>query len=95
MLQMMKNNDLGFGLSFGVTDQLVSIKIVETNIASYQIDLSDDVILIIIAEVADDGSFMEHAKVTNRDSKDIVLPYTYRVAVSLDRASYGQLTEGG
>jgi hypothetical protein len=94
MLQMMKDNHPGFGLSFGVGEQLVSIKIIETNLASYQIDLSDDVNLVVIAEVADNGSFVQHAKIINQGTKDIVLPYTYRVAVSLNRASYGQLTEG-
>ncbi|KAF2822536.1 hypothetical protein CC86DRAFT_79903 [Ophiobolus disseminans] len=94
MLHSIRQNDAGFGLDFGVVDELVSIKIIESNIALYRFELPQDVGVSIVAQVVEDGSFVQHARATNRGTKRILLPYAFRLNVSLNRASYGQLTEG-
>jgi hypothetical protein len=51
--------------------------------------------LSIAVRVAEDGSFMQYATATNKGAECEFLPFTWRLNVSLNRASYGQLTEGG
>jgi hypothetical protein len=94
MLHMLQHNLAGFGLDLGVVDSRVSIKIVETNTACYQIDLPDEVELSIVTQVLDEERFVQCATVTNRGTDCMLLPYSLRANVSLNRASYGQLNEG-
>lgn len=94
MLHMLEHNLPGFGLDFGVVDGRVSIEIPETSIAAYRIDLPNDVELSIETQVHDQGRFSQYAKVINRSSTCVTFPYAFRANVSLNRASYGQLTEG-
>jgi hypothetical protein len=95
MLQRIREDQGGFGLDFGISAHLVSIKIVETNVALYHMKLANDIDMAIAVKVADDGSFVQYAKATNKGPGDVFLPYTLGLNVSLNRASYGQLTEGG
>ena len=94
MLQWIQQDRAGFGLDFGIFNHLVSIEIVGANTALYRFELLNDVDLTIAVQVANDGSFMQYAKARNRSPGRILLPYALRVNVSLNRASYGQLTEG-
>lgn len=73
----------------------VSIKIVETNIALYNIKLDSEVDISLTAHTSDEGVFVQYAKATNTGSEIAVVPYTLGLNVSLNRARYGQLTEGG
>lgn len=91
-LHMLQHNLPGFGLDFGVIDRLVSIQIVEMNTALYPIDLPDEVELSIATQVLDEHSFVQCATVTNRGAKCMLLPHRFRASVSLNQASYGQLT---
>jgi len=95
MLQRIHEDQGGFGLAFGISAHLVSIKIVETNVALYHMKLADDIDMAIAVKVAEDGSFVQYAKATNKGLGCVFLPYTLGLNVSLNRASYGQLTEGG
>jgi hypothetical protein len=94
MLQWIREDRPGFGLDFQISRQDVSIKIVETNVALYNIKLGN-IRLSIAVEVAEDGRFVQYAKATNIGTECEFLPFTWRLNVSLNRASYGQLTEGG
>jgi hypothetical protein len=94
MRHMLQHNLPGFGLDFGAIDSLVSIQFVETNTALYRIDHPDEVELPIATQVLDEQSFVQYAAVTNRGANCMLLPYSFRANVSLNRASYGQLTEG-
>jgi hypothetical protein len=94
MLQWIQEDRPGFGLDFQISTRIVSIKIVETNVALYDIKLGN-IHLSIAVKVAEDGSFVQYAKATNKGPECEILPFTWRLNVSLNRASYGQLTEGG
>jgi hypothetical protein len=95
MLQWMQEDRPGFGLDFGIPGHLVSIKILETNVALYHIKLVNDVDVSLAAHISEQGSFVQYANATNKSSERVLLPYALGVNVSLNRASYGQLTEGG
>jgi hypothetical protein len=95
MLQWIEEDRPGFGLDFGIPSRHVSIQIVETNVALYNIKLDSGVDLSLTAHISDAGVFVQYAKATNTASGSVVLPYTLGLNVSLNRASYGQLTEGG
>ncbi|KAF1916575.1 Six-hairpin glycosidase-like protein [Ampelomyces quisqualis] len=95
MLQLIRQDQGGFGLDFGISAHLVSIKIVETNVALYHMKLANDIDMAITVKVAEDGSFVQYAEATNKGRACIFLPYTLGLNVSLNRASYSQLTEGG
>jgi len=95
MLQWIQNDRPGFGLDFGVPGHLVSFKTVQTNVALYHIKLVNHVDVSLTAHISAQGSFVQDARATNTSSGCLLLPYALRVNVSLNRASYGQLTEGG
>jgi hypothetical protein len=95
MLQCLQEDRPGFGLDFGIFARHVSIEIVETNVALYHINLANSINLTIAVRVAKDGSFAQHVTATNESPESAILPYVWGINVSLNRASYGQLTEGG
>lgn len=94
MLKWMQHDRPGFGLDFGVGNLLASIKLVETNVALYKVDIVENFTLSIVTQVIEDGTFLQYAKAKNSSTECILLPYTFRMNTSLNRASYGQLTEG-
>lgn len=95
MLEWLHQNNAGFGLDFGITDHPVSIRIISTNVALFRFELANDVSLAIAVKVADDCTFIQHAKAINKSNECILVPYSLGMNVSLHRASYAQLTEGG
>ncbi|KAH7406471.1 Six-hairpin glycosidase-like protein [Phaeosphaeria sp. MPI-PUGE-AT-0046c] len=95
MLQSIKHDRPGFGLDFGINNHLVSIRIVETNVALYNLTLADNVDLMIRVKVTRDGGFEQFAEATNKSAGSIRFPYALNINSSINRASYGQLNEGG
>ncbi|KAL5119393.1 hypothetical protein ACEQ8H_002662 [Pleosporales sp. CAS-2024a] len=95
MLQWMAKDRPGFGLDFESPGHLVSIKIIDTNAASYHMRLADDIQISLHAQINTAGSFVQNATATNRSSAQVRLAYALRLNLALNRASYGQLTEGG
>jgi len=95
MLQSIKQNRPGFGLDFGIYAHHVSIRIIETNVALYHLTLANNVELLVAVKVAPDGSFTQTAHATNHSADCLLLPYALSINLSINRASYGQLTEGG
>lgn len=95
MLQWIQEERPGFGLDFHICVDLVLIKTINVNVALYSINLVNDVGLSIAVKVAKDNSFMQYAKATNRSAECDFLSYTQNIVASVNRASYGQLIEGG
>jgi hypothetical protein len=95
MLRYIDEDRPGFGLDFGTSDHHVSINIVNTNLASYEIKTDSGIEISLTARIFDAGVFVQYAKATNTGLDSVVIPYALRLNVSLNRASYGQLTEGG
>ncbi|KAH7092573.1 Six-hairpin glycosidase-like protein [Paraphoma chrysanthemicola] len=94
MLRCLQEDRAGFGLDFGRLDDLVSIQIQDANTAVFRFQLNGFSIAIL-AQVTDEGSILQCAYATNTSASCLCLPYSLRMGVSLNRASYGQLTEGG
>jgi hypothetical protein len=95
MLQCLQEDRPGFGLDFAISARHVSIEIVETNVALYHIHLANNIDLTTAVRLAKDGTFVQHVTATNGSPDGAILPYVWGINVSLNRASYGQLTEGG
>lgn len=95
MLEMIKQNRPGFGLDFDISPDLISIQILDSNIVLYRTKLHNDLEISIVVKVVDDTSFEQYVEVTNRGLECTVLAYTWGFNVSMNRASYAQLTEGG
>jgi uncharacterized protein len=95
MLQCMQEDRPGLGLDFAISARHVSIQIVETNVALYHIGLANNINLTTTVRVANDGGFVQHVTATNHTPDYVHLPYVWGINASLNRASYGQLTEGG
>jgi len=97
MLESIKQGHPGFGLDFGIYAHLVSIQIVETNVALYNLTLANNVDLKVLVVVVPHApqSFVQIATATNSGEDCVFLPYTLNIGLSINRASYGQLTEGG
>lgn len=95
MLESIKHDRPGFGLDLGIYAHLVSIRIVETNVALYHLTLGNNVSLLVSVTVAPDGSFMQCARIRNGSAERINQSFNFGLDLSLNRASYGQLTEGG
>jgi hypothetical protein len=95
MLQLIQEDRPGFGLNFDLSACMVSIQNTNPQIALYRTKLHNNVDLSIAVIVAEDGRFVQHVEVTNRSLECVGVPYTWSFYVSLNRASYGQLTEGG
>jgi hypothetical protein len=95
MLQWIEEDRHGFGLDFRIPSHHVSIKTAETNVALYNIKLDSGVDISLTAHISDAGVFVQYATATNTSPDSVVIPYALGLNVSLNRASYGQLTEGG
>lgn len=93
MLQSIQHDRPGFGLDFAIYAHLVSIRIVETNTALYHLSLANNVALTVLVKVVPQG-FIQIATATNPGEDCLLFPYSLG-SLSINRASYGQLTEGG
>ena len=95
MLQAVQDNQPGFGINFGQNLLSVSVGIPSWNTAVIQFTLPHDLKVNITIQVLDGGELVQRAIVTNIGSARTTLPYWFSLRTSLNRASYGQLTEGG
>jgi hypothetical protein len=72
----------------------MSTHLVHASTALFRFQLNGFSIVVQI-QVTNVGSILRRAKATHICADCLLLPYTLRLDVSLNRASYGQLTEGG
>ncbi|KAF2029494.1 hypothetical protein EK21DRAFT_112867 [Setomelanomma holmii] len=94
MLRCLDEDRAGFGLDFGRPDHPLTIEIVAADLVTFNFQINDFSITISVS-VSDEGSILQRCKATNEGADSLFLPYALRLGVSLTRASYGQLTEGG
>lgn len=95
MLNCLHDGRPGFGLGVDVQDYPVSINVVATNTVIYSFQLPSIVELVIGVHVHGNGTIEQFATATNNGESAVMLPYGHNLSVSLNRASYAQLTEGG
>ncbi|KAB5539404.1 Six-hairpin glycosidase-like protein [Coniochaeta sp. 2T2.1] len=98
MLEMLEQGEPGFGLrvqgSHGPPDAVtIEFGSLGVTIMRYRIDEVADVVYTLI--VRDDGSLAQAASVSSIQDTDVTLNYELDLGLSVHRASYGQLTEGG
>ncbi|KAF2686285.1 hypothetical protein K458DRAFT_364017 [Lentithecium fluviatile CBS 122367] len=95
MLQMIRKNKPGFGLYLGADLRSVDIRIRRANMVCFDFRVQQTFDVSLVVKVSDSGEIQQTATVTNIGSEPATLPYTFNLCISLNRASYGQLTEGG
>lgn len=95
MLEYMLHDKPGFGLDFSIQNSPMTLHTPDTNTAIYRTQPTDSIDLSIVVKVTEYGTIEQYAEAANTSDTLAVLPYTYDLGLSLNRASYGQLTEGG
>ncbi|OIW26183.1 hypothetical protein CONLIGDRAFT_522132 [Coniochaeta ligniaria NRRL 30616] len=95
MLQMLQKGQPGFGLRVQGVPNAVTIEFGSLGLAvmRYQIDEAVDVVYTL--QVRDDGSLAQTAAISNNKDTEVSVDYELNLCLSVHRASYGQLTEGG
>ncbi|KAF1961834.1 hypothetical protein CC80DRAFT_531630 [Byssothecium circinans] len=95
MLSMIQENQPGFGLNFGPKVTAVNIQNRKANAASFSFHIAEniDVSLEVCAE--GDGEIIQSATIHNQSGEEAGISFDVNLRISLNRASYGQLTEGG
>ncbi|KAB5554847.1 Six-hairpin glycosidase-like protein [Coniochaeta sp. 2T2.1] len=98
MLQMLEKGELGFGLRVRGNHRPPSAVTIEFGLLGvafmrYQIEEVADVVYTLV--VRNDGSLVQTARVSSIQDTDVTLSYELDLGLSIHRASYGQLTEGG
>ncbi|OAF99316.1 uncharacterized protein CC84DRAFT_1200017 [Paraphaeosphaeria sporulosa] len=95
MLQWIQGDRPGLGLSFRSNPSHVSINIPNANVATFQFTLEDDVQVSLQVDILEGGDIFQRTTITNHRTSAYTLACDVNLCVSLNRASYGQLTEGG
>lgn len=95
MLKMIQLGQPGFGLRFEGQPSIVSIKFCDLNTASIKYQLRDNITINTTLNVDESGVVTQSATIKSTSSKVSQIRYTLGMNISVNRASYGQLTEGG
>lgn len=96
MLDMIQARRPGFGLRFGGDDvQEVAVLHKSCNSALFKYQLGDEALVSYTVQVLDNGEVMQIAKLSNTSNVSKRISYLLDLGLSVHRASYGQLTEGG
>ncbi|KAL6704440.1 hypothetical protein ACN47E_008184 [Coniothyrium glycines] len=95
MLRFIEEGRHGFGLDFVFRGNDVAVCSMAANTVALRHHSADHVDLCHTIIVTNKGQILQIVKLTNRTSRPVLLPYMLNLTLSLNRASYGQLTEGG
>lgn len=96
MLQMLKDGQRGFGLQIhGTAPEHVAINLVSMNAAIIELRLESGALVSYSLTVDADGTISQQANISNPSKRPVEITYTVDLNISVHRASYGQLTEGG
>ena len=95
MLEMVANRESGFGIR--IADALPQVAIghrtMDAARTTFRTEAGAEVSCNLV--VHDDGSFAQNVVVVNESAETISVRYHLDLRLSVHRASYGQLTEGG
>jgi len=95
MLQCMQDNTPGFGLDLGSKPRDVSIDIQESDVVTFRFVINDEIQVLYAVRVLQSGEIVQTVRLMNKGSATSKVSYQTNLCISLNRASYGQLTEGG
>lgn len=95
MLKMIQLGRPGFGLRLEGTPLNVSIEICNLNIASIKYQFQKDISVAVTLMVDETGSVTQSMTISSTALEATKIRYILDMGISINRASYGQLTEGG
>jgi hypothetical protein len=95
MLKFIRDSKPGYGLNFGPDIHRVSVQILKSNLVLFRFKPNECLDVELRVEVRRGGEILQTAAITNSGDDSATLAYSLNLCVSLNRASYGQLTEGG
>jgi hypothetical protein len=95
MLQMVNDENQGFGLCIGGTGPRTAVDLVAMHTAGFSFDTESGAAVRYIVHVDENGRLSQRAHIINTTSQEIQIVYRVNLGLSVHRASYGQLTEGG
>ena len=95
MLQCIQDNSPGLGFDIGRHVNRVWVNIPKANVATFTFSVDAFVEVILRVEVLEGGDILQSVTVTNKSTRSSDLPWSINLSASINRASYGQLTEGG
>ncbi|OAP55132.1 hypothetical protein AYL99_10832 [Fonsecaea erecta] len=95
MLRSIKTGKPGFGLRFDVESQDAQITLDGLGRATISFCTADGLSITTSLRVTEDGEVIQYSEVRSSCNSTSQLKYTMDCGISVNRASYGQLTEGG
>ncbi|KAK3214200.1 hypothetical protein GRF29_28g2367413 [Pseudopithomyces chartarum] len=95
MLQCIQDDGPGLGFDIGSRVDQVWVNIPEANVATFTFSVDTSIDIFLRVEVLEGGDILQSVIATNMSSKSADLLWSVNLSASLNRASYGQLTEGG
>ena len=85
----------GFGLRFDIESRKVEVEFEGLGCASIRIEAENDLELITKLAITDDGEIVQSCLLGNKGTSSQIVRCQTSLGVGINRASYGQLTEGG
>ncbi|KAL6835534.1 Six-hairpin glycosidase-like protein [Trichoderma camerunense] len=95
MLHMVNEENEGFGLCIGNIGSRTTVDLTQMNTAHLGFDTRVGAAVRYVVSVDEKGRLNQKARIFNNTSQEIQVGYQVNLRVSVHRASYGQLTEGG
>ena len=95
MLECIQDDKPGLGISHASSIDQVSIKIPKANVAVFAFHTNEGLDALLRVKVLAGGEISQKLSVKNGMSKTTESSWDINLSASLNRASYGQLTEGG
>jgi uncharacterized protein len=95
MLKMIQLGQPGFGLRFDENPTKISIEFCDLNQALIKYTLQENISVTVKLEVDETGCVTQSTTISSTSSEMSHIQYTLDLGISVNRASYGQLTEGG
>jgi hypothetical protein len=92
---MLNDGEKGFGIRISDCQPVVSISHQTMDTAIITFSTTGGAEAHCVLTVHEDGSFSQHIKLTNNTQQPVTVGYALDLRISVHRASYGQLTEGG
>jgi hypothetical protein len=95
MLDSVRNGTPGFGFRFDTPVDRVDIGLETSNMATIKFPLQNGISVSLSVCVGKNGELVQTAIVSSVATSTVRIDYTLGLEISINRASYGQLTEGG
>ena len=91
----MKNGVPGFGLRFEDEPQGLEVDLVRLGQAQSSYNIGDNISITTSLFVRENGEVVQSAEIRSMVDTSCTVSYVFDFGISVNRASYGQLTEGG